>query len=208
MPGFDSPISNKRFAATPLKDVEVPDESSNMPEVDERAIHEFQERMQREQRRDPREIEREIRAAKEARRTGRERLPEGAVRRLEMLLGMTNTTRVADIGGNEFVFKSLQAKEMRAAIMAASAFDNTVQSPFEIRKQFLARSLIKIAGVDFEQFIGSTDLESKLIFVEELDEALVNRLYDEYLALAKEARDKFAIKNSEDAKSVVEDLKK
>ncbi len=214
MPSFDSPIGSKKFSGTPMKEFDVPDESEPYQSqqqryaVDEASIHKMQMRMQQEQQRDPGEIEREIRSAKEARRTGKERLNEGARRRLEILLGMTRTTHTVDVGGNEFIFQSLKAKEMREAIIAAAEYDNTVQSPFEIRKQFLARSITTVAGVDFAQFIGSDSLEAKLIFIEELDDALLNRLYDEYLKLAKEAREKFTIKNSEEAAVIVDDLKK
>ena len=205
MPSFDSSISNKSFNSAPLREYDVPDESGpRRYEVDENSIQDMQMRMQH----DPVEVEREIRAAKEAKRTGRERLGEGAKRRIEMLLGMTQTTHTADVNGTNFVFKSLKAKDMRAAIMIAANYDNTVQSPFEVRKQFLARSIVSIADVDFEQFIGSDTLESKLIFIEELDEALLNRLYDEYLKMVRTAKEKYRIKDDEDAKQVVADLKK
>ena len=214
---FDSPIGKKKFSGTPIKEFDVPDESESYQfknsqqqrhVIDESSIHDMQMRMQQEQQRDPSEVEREIRVAKESRRTGKERLNEGARRRLEILLGMIKTTHTVEIGGNEFVFQALKGKEMRNAIIAAAEYDGTVQSPFEIRKQFLARSLVMVAGVDFGQFIGSESLESKLIFIEELDDALLNRLYDEYLKLTKEAHEKFTIKNSEEAMVVVEDLKK
>jgi len=149
-----------------------------------------------------------MKVAREAKRTGKDRLNEGARRRIEMLIGMTRTTRTSEIDGNVFVFQTLQAKEMRDAITAAAAFDGSVQSPFEIRRQLLARSLTQVAGVDIDQFIGSTILADKLIFIEELDEALLNRLYDEYLKLIQEARNKFAVKTEADVKEVVEDLKK
>lgn len=209
MPNYDSPIGSKKFSASPLKEYEVPDESDghNHSSYD-RDDHEFQMKMQREQERDPAEVEREIKAAREARRTGKERLGEGAKRRIEMLLGMTRTTHTADVDGTVFIFQSLKAKEMRESISAAAEYDNTVQSPFEVRKQFLARSITSIGGIDFDQFIGSSTLESKLDFIEELDDALSNRLYDEYVKLSNEAREKFSIKTNEEAKSVVEDLKK
>jgi hypothetical protein len=97
---------------------------------------------------------------------------------------------------------------MRDALMEASRFDGTIQSPFEIRRQLLARSITEIAGVSTEQFIGSADVEDKCAFVDELDESLLNRLYDEYLSLVKEAKDKYAVKTEEDVKEVIEDLKK
>jgi hypothetical protein len=41
-----------------------------------------------------------------------------------------------------------------------------------------------------------------------MDHYLLGRLYDEYLEMVKEARDKYAIKNETDAQEVMEDLKK
>jgi hypothetical protein len=97
---------------------------------------------------------------------------------------------------------------MREAIMLASEFDGTVQSPFEIRKQFLSRSIIQVGDIDIAQFIGSNDFEAKLAFIEELDEFLSNRLYDEYVSLTKEAKEKYYIKTEADVQEVVNDLKK
>jgi hypothetical protein len=226
MPSFDSPIGKKKFAGSPLRELDVPDESGynapsqqepvvrrrQIPNVDTDAIRDFQAQMQRQEMptydRDPAEIEREIRQAKIDRKAGRERLNEGAKRRLEMLLGMTRSTRDVDILGNVFVLQTIPSKEMREAIMIASEYDGTVQSPFEIRRQFLARSLVRIAGIDVAQFVGSTDLDVRLAFIDELDESFLNRLYDEYLSLAKESEKKFAVKSAEEVKEIVEDLKK
>lgn len=228
MASFDSPLGKKKFSGPQMKKFDVPDEGdnfqsqldSNEPVVRKRAasqinfdqIREFQAKMQREEmpiyERDPSDIEREIRQAKEDRRVGRERLSDGAKRRIEMLIGMTRSHREVDIDGNVFVLQSLKSKEMRDALMAASEFDGTVQSPFEIRKQLLARSISHIAGVEISAFLGSYDLDVRFTFIDELDESLLNRLYDEYLILSKEAREKFAIKTQEDAQEVMSDLKK
>jgi hypothetical protein len=226
MGSFDSPIGQKKFAGSPLKEIDIPDDSGYnypshqepvvrrrpMPDVNVDAIRDFQAHIQRQEMpvydQDPAEIEREIRQAREDRKIGRERLSEGAKKRIEMLLGMTTIFRDVDIMGNIFVLKALQGKEIRKAIVAASEYDGTVESPFEIRKQLLARSLFKIAGIDADQFIGSGTLDAKLMFVEELDDALLNRLYSEYLILAQEAKEKYAIKSEEEVKEVIDDLKK
>lgn len=226
MPSFDSPIGKKKFAGSNLKSFDVPDESGynepshqepvvrrrQMPNVNVDAIRDFQAQMQQQEmptyERDPAEVEKEIRQAKADRKSGRERLNDGAKRRLEMLLGMTRSTREADIMGHKFVLQTIPSKEIREAIMEASMFDGTVQSPFEIRRQLLSRSLIVIAGVDAAQFVGSHDLEAKLWLIDELDEPMLNRLYDEYLALTKEAEQKYAVKTVEEVKEVLEDLKK
>jgi hypothetical protein len=226
MPSFDSPIGSKKVAGNALREFDVPDEEMEQqlpPAVvrhrqranaqanagfDPNSIREFQNRMNMENEQSDADIEREIRQAKEAKRSGKERLTDGAKRRIEMLLGMTRTVRNVQINENNFVLQTLKSKEMRDAITAASEFDNTVQSPFEIRRQFLSRSLVEVSGIPFDQFIGSNDLEARLAFIDELDDPLLNRLYDEYLSLVKEARDKYVIKTDEEAKEVVEDLKK
>lgn len=154
------------------------------------------------------DLEREFKQAREDKKRGQTMLNEGARRRVEMLIGMTRQTRTADIEGNTYVLQTLKGKEMREAIMASSEFDNTVQSPFEIRRQFLARSLIVVANVPMDQFAGSNDLEAKLSVIDEMDDILLNRIMDEYNILIKESRSKYAIKTPEEAQEVSEDLKK
>lgn len=221
MPSFDSSIGSKKILSSPLKEYDIPDGDQQISEEynseNLQKLKEFQQSFQNQpqmehqyQHVDPHdvELERSMRAAREAKRTGKERLSDGARRRIEILIGMTRLSRSIDISGNTFVFQTLKAREMREAITAASQFDGTIQSIFEIRKQLLARSIVQIAGVDIEQFIGSDTLDARLLFIEELDDTLSNRLYDEYLLLVKEAKNKYTIKTDEDAKEVMEDLKK
>jgi hypothetical protein len=228
MPSFDSPLGSKKLAAQSLKEFDIPDESgltqeqvvnpvfrrkAAMPSLDEAALQNFQHRIDHEfdHSPDPIEIEREFKGAREAKRakiSGRERLNDGAKKRLEMLLDMTRTTHEVNIDGTIFILQTLAGKSMREAIMEASEFDGTVQSPFEVRKQFLARSLISIGGATFSQFVGSDSLEVKLAFIDELHEPLLNKLYDTYLKMTEIAKDKYSIKNENDAREIIEDLKK
>jgi hypothetical protein len=228
MTTFDSSIGKKKIAGPQMRQLDIPDDSDYSGEYEEspvkrrpqqnqvpfdmNAIRDFQNKMQfgnPDGEEDPNDIERDFKQAREIKKSnGKERLNEGAKRRIEMLIKMTSDSREVDINGNIFILQTLRSKEMREAIMAASEFDGTVQSPFEIRRQLLARSLSQIAGVDASQFVGSNDLESKLAFVDELGESLLNRLYDEYLILVKESREKYSIKNDADVKEVLEDLKK
>ena len=225
-PEFKSSLGSKSFTGQQFQEFDVPDESGPQnyspppnrnrsynapPDMD--SIRDFQNRMQSEQeQQDPAEFEREIkeaRAAREAKKAGKERLNDGARRRIEMLIGMTRTTREVDLlEGNVFVLQTLRSKEMREAIMAAAEYDGTVQSPFEIRRQLLARSLVQVAGVEVAQFVGSNTLEARQTLVDDLPEELLNRLFDEYQKMVDEARDKFALKSAVDAQEVVEDLKK
>lgn len=212
---FKSPLANKKFATQNMREVDVSDDSGdystptqNIP-FDQEAMRDFQARMQPQaQVRNLGEVEKEIHEAKIARRQGKERLSDGAKRRIEILIGMTRLSKSVDIDGNVYVLQTLKSKELRDAIVASAEFDGTVQFSFETGKQILARSLTQIAGVDIDQFINSNELEDKLNFVEDLDQALFSRLYNEYNLLNIEAQNKYAIKNPENAKEVVEDLKK
>ncbi len=204
MPNFSSPLGTKELQSQPMREYDVMD-----PTIDMNAINEFQNKPYDEDSiQKSIEEEKKLRAAREARKSGKEPLTDGAKRRIEMLIGMTRSTREVDINGNMFAFQTLRSKEMREAIMAAAEFDGTVQSPFEIRRQLLGRSLTHVANVDVERFINSNTLEARLQLIDNLDEPLLNRLYDEYLKLTNEAKDKFAIKTETDVKEVSEDLKK
>jgi hypothetical protein len=217
---FESPIGSKKITGRQMKELEIPDESDYRESevnttkakirepniINNSEINNFQRRFQ-ETREDPAEIERSLQAAKDA-RLGKDRLSDGAKRRIEMLIGMTRAKRSFEIDGNQYELQSLKSREMNDAIRAASAFDGTTSSPFEIRRQLLAYSLVSIAGLDIEQFIGSTNFGDKLSFIDELDHALLNRIYDEYLIMENESREKFSIKSQEEVKEVLEDLKK
>ena len=215
MPNFESPIGGRKFASNTMRNFEVPDESeydAGLPQqnfVEENFAREYHARdpfMQPQK--SEVEIEKEIRAAREAKRLGREKMSDGAKRRIEMLLGMTRVTREVDISGNIFVLRTLKSKEMSDAIFEVSKVDGTTQAPYEIRRQLLARSLTHIAGVEIEQFIGSNTLQSRLDFVDELDDSVLTRLYMEYTVLSSEARNKYAAKTEQEVKEVLEDLKK
>lgn len=210
MPGFESPIGSRNFQGQGMREVEVPDISGyTPPNMDE--IREFQARAEQHAHHHG-HVHQQPSYSQEMpvapRQEVSNKISESARKRIEMLLGMSQTIREVKIENNVFVLRSLKAKEMREALTAVIEFDGTVQGPYEIRKQLLGRSLTHVAGIEIGQFLGSNTLESKFIFIEELDESLANRLYDEYLALSKESKEKYGVKNSEDAKEVVEDIKK
>lgn len=225
MTSYDSPIGKKKFQGPSFKEVSIPDESGSPPrrpqqappsqfefQMDEAALRDFNARYGPQPEMAPSqeqaELEEQFRTAREAKRLGRERLNEGAKRRIEMLVGMTRHTRNFEVGGNTYVLQTLRSKELQEAVMAATVFDGSVQSPFEIRKRLLARSLVQIAGIDVNQFVGSSEVESKLAALDEFDHYLLGRLYDEYLVMVKEAQEKYAVQTPEQAQEVVEDLKK
>lgn len=232
MPEFKSPLGNKQIQGQPMRDFSVPDEGGydsqpvppqrpvrhrhqhEQPVFDDQALREFTAAQQQPMNpaqmpiREMSETELQILAAKKAKREGRERLSDGAKRRIEMLVGMARMTRTCDINGTTFTLQTLRNKESRDVLVASIPFDGTIEFTFENAKQTLARSLVQIAGTDIDQFLSSSDLDVKLAFIEELPQPLFSRLYNEYAALDAEARDKFAIKTDAEVKEVVEDLKK
>jgi hypothetical protein len=204
-----------------MRELDIPDNSGytpphqhhSMPVIDENSVRNFQTKLDQSfanaSDEDREAEERAYIAAREASRRGiKEKITDGAKRRIEMLLGLVQTTREVVIENNVFILRSLKSKEMREAMIAAFDFDGTVQAPYEMRKQLLARSLTHVAGIEIEQFIGSSSLDSKFAFIDELDENLSNRLYDEYVKLSNSAKEKYSVKTAEDMKEVVEDIKK
>lgn len=221
MPKFESPISNRQFPNQPMREINVPDETGYQspppggrhapPNIDPVALQEFQSRLQPPpppQMREMTQVEQDILAAKKAKREGKERLSDGARRRIEMLLGMTRLSKDVEIGGQMYRVQTLTSQELRDAVVASAEFDGSVQFIFENRKQLLARSITVVAGVEIDQFLNSNDMEDRLAFIELMDHALLLRLFNEYNILAREAQDRYNPKTEEQMKEVAEDLKK
>lgn len=231
MPEFKSPLGNKQIQGQPMRDFSVPDETGyepptspqrpvrphrhqhEAPVFDERSMREFQSEMQAHPQiqapvREMSELEMQVLAEKKAKREGKQRLSEGARRRIEILVGMASATRTCDVEGTAFTLRTLTNKESRDILVASIPYDGTIEFTFENAKQTLARSLIQIAGTDIDQFLSSPLLEDRLAFVEELPQALFTRLFNEYATLDADARNKFSIKTDKEVKEVVEDLKK
>lgn len=220
MPNYESPIGKKQFKQT-TREFNVPDESGfvpqqvrprqdPMPVFDENEMRQFEDNMHPSppQMREVNNVEQQILEAKRAKREGKERLSDGARRRIEMLVGMTRLTKDVEIDGQLYRLQTLKSRELREALVATSEFDGSIQLVFETRKQLLARSLIVVAGMEIGQFLSSDDLQTKLDFIEEMDHSLLLRLYNEYVILANDAQDKYSLKTEEQVKEVIEDLKK
>jgi hypothetical protein len=136
------------------------------------------------------------------------KISEAAKKRVEMLCGMSQINREVTIGENSFILRSLKSKESRDALTSSLKYDGTIEFSFEIRKQILARSLFSVSGIDVESFLGTYDFEAKLNFIDELDDAVAERLYAEYVDLNKEIKDKYSFKSEQDIKGVIEEVKK
>lgn len=213
MAKFESPLGTQRFggiAGGGLKEFTIPDESGfTMP--DEKSILDFQaqfDNVPSEEVEELSRVEQEMKEARHARKFGKERLSDGARRRIEKLIGLTTLTRQATVADQTYTFQSLSGQEIREAYVFAAEFDGTIQFAHELRRQLVARSLIQIAGLDIDQFLGSNSLESKFALLDKLPDALLQRLFVEYQILVKENNDKFEIKTEAEAREVREDLKK
>jgi hypothetical protein len=223
MAKFESPLGAKPISSPQMREFTVPDESgysppqqrprdTSVPIFDDTAFQEFAAQMQTQapmRQAQPSELEQQFAEAKRLKREGKERLSDGAKRRIEMLIGMTRLTRDVEIGGHVYRLKTLSSKDLREALSIASNFaDSNVLFIFETRKQILARSITIVAGVDIDQFLNSNELTDRLAFIDELDHTLLIRLYNEYNIMAKESQDKYVLKTEEEVQEVLTDLKK
>lgn len=193
MTKFESSLGSKTYNTGAMREFDIPDgeEEVVVKKVPDRAL-----------------LEKEFQTARQMKATNKVKISDGAKRRIEMLMGMTYETRVSNINGQTYTFRILSANETREAIKAVMPYDGTVEAPFEARRQFLARSLTHIDGVELGQFLGDSSLEIALEFIDALGNKLVDRLYTEYTLLCNESKNKYSIKSEEDLKEVVEDIKK
>lgn len=219
MSGYDSPLGKKNFNSQPLKEFDVPHEDeypykrNSLPQMPDMAsLNSFTQQMSEDSEQQLADVERQVKIDRQSKASGKIRLNEGAKRRIEMLIGMSRLTKDVLIDGKTFSLRTLSSKEAREVIIACSEFDGTIQFVFEIRRQTLAMSLIKIEGIDIANFLGVVDASKlkdySLELIDSLEEALLLRLYNEYNKLSQESTEKFSIKNEFDSKEVVEDLKK
>ncbi|MCZ2224568.1 MAG: hypothetical protein LC122_13165 [Chitinophagales bacterium] len=139
---------------------------------------------------------------------GKERLPESAKKRIEVLLGMTTLTKEVSVGKTSFVLRTLRSNEVRTVLKTASPLDGTWEFGLEIRRQVLARSIVKVNSTDVDVFLNSDSLESRLGLVDSLDEPVVKLLHKTYEELAKEANEFYGVSDEVEAKVLVEEIKK
>lgn len=130
------------------------------------------------------------------------KLSDFSRKRLDILIGMSKLSREFDIDGTTFELQSLSSGELR------QVYIETVLYYHILRRQILAKSLVKIAGLDVHDFINDYEYKSKLLLIDSLGESFVSRLFNEYNILSEEVNTKYAIKTEEQMKEVLEDLKK
>src|ERR1019366_3495357 len=210
MSGFDSPNFKKAHPSIPHREMRtfnVPPPSQEelsggipqnliqpLSQEEELSIHQAKEAS---------------RIAREARQNSASRITTDGKTRIELLTNIGRLTKDIPVGQYVFSLRTLKAKETREAaletfIPGVSQFDAT----FEARKQQLARSLFKIDNEDVGLVLGNDTLAYRLEFIEELEENLVQKLWDEFVILKTEAKVAYGITTADDAKTFGEDLKK
>ena len=131
-----------------------------------------------------------------------------AKKRIEILANLGRLTKEVEVDGVTFSLKTLKSREAREATMAIFNCKNDIEASFEIRRQTLARAIYEIDGQAIEYAVGGTSLEAKLELVDEMEDATIIKLYNEFNALRSEVETKYGLKSEKEVKEVVEDLKK
>lgn len=156
----------------------------------------------------PSELEAARRAHMEQKSTP-ERIGEQAKKRIEILAGIGRLTKEVSIGGTMFSLRTLKAKETKEAALATfSSVGTQLEASYEARLQQLARSIFKIDGNDVDAVLGTSDVADRITKLENLEEVVINKLWDDFVALKNDADKQYAINTDTQAKEVGEDLKK
>lgn len=157
----------------------------------------------------PAEREELVRLRKERFAGGVPKIGDHAKKRIEILANIGRLTKTVEIEGISFSLRTLKLKEAReATLFAVSSSATNVEVGFEIRRQTLARSIFQIDGQDVETALGGTDFNLRLQLIDDMEDTIFDKLYSEFDMLRKEVQTKYGIANEQQAKEVVEDLKK
>lgn len=154
------------------------------------------------------ELEQKIIQARRDKAAGIERVSDQAKKRIEMLTGIGRLNKDVVLEDRTFSLRTLKAKETKDASMAILKCDTQLEAGFESRRQQVARAIYQIDGREIDLVLGNDSLEIRLEFIDNLEESVLGKLFDEFAALKTESSNKYSIKTSEDVKEVSEDLKK
>lgn len=158
----------------------------------------------------PAEYENAVREARKQKLANANKIGDAAKKRIEILANIGRLTRDVEIGGFSFSLRTLKSKETREAALATFSVALTqIEASYEARKQQLARSIFKIDGEDIEVIIGSNNLDDKIKFIDDnLEDIVVEKLWNEFILLKEESKEKYGINTVKEAEEVSEDLKK
>ena len=206
MSSFESPLGKQTFQSNQVKEFDVPEVRN--PYANRQSVEDFQNKLNgiNEEEADV-EFER-VKQSKSQRKAAANFVSDSGQKRISLLLGLTKSTRECEILGNKYVLRTLSSKEMKDAILSLTQFETNVEMMWESRRQYLGRALVEIAGIPIEDFLGSSNLEARFQFIDEMHESFLNRLYEEYSLLVKESDAKFKINSVADVTEVLSDIKK
>jgi len=153
-------------------------------------------------------LERSVKEARKEKLSNMEKISDPAKRRIEILANIGRITKDVVLDGFTFSLRTLKSKETRDAALQSFKVDTNLELSFESRRHQLARSIFKIDGHEVAYILGDDSVETKLKFLDELEESVVLKLFDEFSTLKTEANSKFSINSETEAKEVAEDLKK
>ena len=155
----------------------------------------------------PAEREKFLRERKEA-LSNQSKIGDYAKKRLELLADIGRLTADVVVEGITFSLRTLKAKEARDATMSIFNCSNDADAAYEIRRQTLARAVHQIDGLSVEEILGTTDFEAKLELIDDMEDTIIIKLYNEFNALRNEVQVKYGVQTAQEVKEVVNDLKK
>ena len=136
------------------------------------------------------------------------KVSDHAKKRVEILANIGRLNKDVMIDGVLFSLRTLKSKEANETLMSVVSCANDVEASIEIRRQTLARAIYKIDEQDVDLALGGSDFYLKLNLVDNMEDAIINKLYNEFTILRQEARTKYGLQTEAEVKGVVEDIKK
>jgi len=149
---------------------------------------------------------------------------QDARRRVDIITGLGRKTKNVEIDGNTFTLRTLKSFEQNLVAQASENAEkidlpngNTIFTPVSfwgVRMEVLSHSLWMIDNQPIDIILGASALpwdekiEARKELLEEMDSALTEFLYLEFQALSREAYDGYAPKTAEEAKEVVDTIRK
>ena len=124
----------------------------------------------------------DFRRYKQETQAAKAKAPVKAVNRLEFLIGLGRKFAEVNIEDQVFHLRTLKSNETRNVLKLSSVMSGFDQI-FLLRSTTLAYSLFKINNDSIERILESDDFDNKIAFIEELDESIVSKLYEEYRKL-------------------------
>lgn len=133
------------------------------------------------------------------------KITPNARERIEILTGLGRLREDVDVEGVVFSMQSLKAGEMQEVVRATMAADVVSDRYYIGRNYVLAMAIRKVDGRDIEIILDNKSLSSKVEWLNEMEDSVVEYLHGKYLLMVQK---KLVIETPEEMKEVIEDIKK